>query len=525
MSQKAVIYARVSSESQRREGHGDEAQIARCRDFAEKNGYEIVRVFNDQAVSGKIAERPELHALLDFLAKNPGTTVIADDIKRIARETEVHIFIRKSIKKLKCEVLVLNQRLEDTPEGRFVETVLAGAAQLEREQNARQVKQKMIERMKAGYYCLCAPTGYKYDKISGNKVIVRDEPAATLMAEALTGYASGRFNSQKDASDYLARHGVKLGRSKFAEQCRNKLYAGIIDYPRWDIYGVQGQHEPIISLKTFEDIQTKLDGRPDVRGTDLSSEFPLRGYIFCEKCNRQMTGYFTKGNGGKYPYYACNNNKCDKYKHGLKRDAVHASFNYLLKEKAPTEELIELFDMMFDEIYNKHVKTVYVERSAVKQKIDQLERSIDNLVKRLAQTGNNLVIDRIENEIVRLEREKIEYQAKLDSETVSLEECRTKLNVVLDFAKNIDKHWESSSLETKRLVVEFVFNDKFFFNQELVCRTTENSLNKGFMGFLSRNLSNGGDGGTLIAQPILDRIEYEYRRITSILQDKQLVHM
>jgi len=41
----------------------------------------------------------------------------------------------------------LNYRFEDTPEGKFVETVFAAQGQLEREQNGRQVRQKMQARV------------------------------------------------------------------------------------------------------------------------------------------------------------------------------------------------------------------------------------------------------------------------------------------------------------------------------------------------------------------------------------------
>ena len=55
--------------------------------------------------------------------------------------------------------LCLNFPFEDTPEGKFLETIIAATGTLEREQNGRQVLQKMKARMEQGFWVFCAPLG------------------------------------------------------------------------------------------------------------------------------------------------------------------------------------------------------------------------------------------------------------------------------------------------------------------------------------------------------------------------------
>lgn len=69
---KAVIYCRVSSEKQVREGHGLEGQEKRCRDFAFYNGYEVIEVFRDEGVSGGMIIRPGIGRLLNYIVKQGG---------------------------------------------------------------------------------------------------------------------------------------------------------------------------------------------------------------------------------------------------------------------------------------------------------------------------------------------------------------------------------------------------------------------------------------------------------------------
>ena len=86
---KSLIYCRVSSDRQVREGHGLQGQEQRCRVYAEQHGYEVAAVFRDEGVSGGVIDREGMQQLLDFLDKNAHKgeyVVIIDDIKRLARD-------------------------------------------------------------------------------------------------------------------------------------------------------------------------------------------------------------------------------------------------------------------------------------------------------------------------------------------------------------------------------------------------------------------------------------------------------
>ena len=89
-------------------------------------------------------------------------------------------------------------------------------------------------------------------------MLVRDEPVASVVQEALEGYASGRFHTQADVMRFLqdnplfpkdstgiVRHqrvGILLA------QC---AYAGYVEAPNWGVSLRPGQHEALISLQTY----------------------------------------------------------------------------------------------------------------------------------------------------------------------------------------------------------------------------------------------------------------------------------
>lgn len=147
---------------------------------------------------GDFMKRAGMVDLLAHLDANPDRRylVIFDDLKRYARDTEFHLRLRREMMKRNAIRICLNFKFEDTPEGKFLETMLAATGTLEREQNARQTRQKMQARMEQGWWVYHAPKGYKYIEVKGGgHRLVPDETLAPIVREALEGYATGRLES------------------------------------------------------------------------------------------------------------------------------------------------------------------------------------------------------------------------------------------------------------------------------------------------------------------------------------------
>lgn len=149
----ALIYCRVSGKKQTAEGSGLESQEHRCRQYADAQGYDIEGVFpDDVSGGGNFMKRPGMVALLSFLDAQPHKryVIIFDDLKRFARDTEFHLKLRQELTARGAVPECLNFRFEDTPEGEFVETIIAAQGELERKQISRQTAQKMKARVEGG---------------------------------------------------------------------------------------------------------------------------------------------------------------------------------------------------------------------------------------------------------------------------------------------------------------------------------------------------------------------------------------
>src|SRR5262245_61888983 len=62
----------------------------------------------------------------------------------------------------------------------------------------------MQARAARGYWVFCPPIGYRYERVSGHgKLLVRHEPLATIVKQALEAYASGRLEPPSEVQRFL----------------------------------------------------------------------------------------------------------------------------------------------------------------------------------------------------------------------------------------------------------------------------------------------------------------------------------
>lgn len=110
----------------------------------------VDRVFIDRQ-SGKDTSRPELQKLLEFVRE--GDTVIVESISRFARNTRDLLDLVEQLTVKGVEFISKKESLDTTtPSGRFVLTIFAAVAQLEREYLLQRQKEGITIAKQEGKY-------------------------------------------------------------------------------------------------------------------------------------------------------------------------------------------------------------------------------------------------------------------------------------------------------------------------------------------------------------------------------------
>lgn len=122
MDKTYIGYARVSTMEQ-----NETRQLHSFEGYTEK----IKKVFIDK-LSGKNTNRPQLQAMLSYVRE--GDVVVISDFSRLARSTRDMLQIVQELTDKKVGLISLKENVDtDTPQGRFMLTVFAALAELERE--------------------------------------------------------------------------------------------------------------------------------------------------------------------------------------------------------------------------------------------------------------------------------------------------------------------------------------------------------------------------------------------------------
>ena len=359
---KAFIYARVSSLSQVRDGSGISSQITTCKAYAAENGYEVIGIYED-SISGRLTDRPGILELVSKLKsmKEP-VVVIIDDINRLARDVVTHWMLREAIAEAGGILESPKVEFKDTADDKFVETINAALSEHGARKNAEIGKSRSIARIKSGYSITKAPMGYKYKKFPEHgKLLVRDEPMASIIQEGLEGYASGRFQTVVEVKRFFESK-PEFPRNKYGEvgQClvdqilSRRVYAGYIHAKYWGIDYIKGKHEPLISLELFEKNQERRHGKPVAPSyKKTSNDFPLRGFVECNSCGHPMTAAWSKGKYKYFPYYRCNHRGCNLKGKSINADKLHTEFEQLIASLKPSEGLMQAMGLVFAEAWKK----------------------------------------------------------------------------------------------------------------------------------------------------------------------------
>lgn len=134
---RAVGYIRVSTEEQAKEGVSLAAQRAQVEAWCVAKGWELVEVFADEGISGKSMKgRPGLAAALNLLEQDGGGVLVVTKLDRLSRSVrDILDLVELRFVKNGATLCSIGESLDaTTASGKFVLLILAGLAQMEREQ-------------------------------------------------------------------------------------------------------------------------------------------------------------------------------------------------------------------------------------------------------------------------------------------------------------------------------------------------------------------------------------------------------
>lgn len=463
----AIIYARVSGKRQLREGNGLKSQEQRCRQYAKMKGYTVIAVFKEKATTGYTQNRPEMEEMLAFLKRQAaGVVVIVDDPKRWARNVIAHFSLKDEVIKRGGRLESPSFLFEDTPIGRYTETIYAAGAELERNQNKEQVLNRMRARLEMGFWPFPPPPGYVWRRHpSYKKVLALDEPKAAVIKQVLEEFAYGSIPSKMAIVRRLTESGY-FAKPKFPSLALghvdrilgNILYTGYLEYPSWQVPLRKAHHPALITMATYKRIQERLAGNDQsFSRKDERSEFPLRNFVLCNSCGYTLTASWSHGEYSRYAYYHCRKRLCPMYGKTIPIKVMEERFRGLLRNLRSTDSGIETIRGLLHEEWRSLSAEVERKRSERPKRIAAIGSEIGTLVDRLVEVSSKTAVRAIEERIETMELQRLELQAGSDEDKYAGVDVGTAIERGLEAVENPLLAWETGTFKTKRILQSHIF--------------------------------------------------------------------
>jgi site-specific DNA recombinase len=176
---RAILYARVSTDEQARSGYSLAQQIEALREYAAREGYQVLEEVVDPGQSGASLERPGMDRVRDLVTAGGVSVVLAQDRDRIAREPAYHYLLRKEFEEHGCKIRALNDRGDDSPEGELTDGILDQLAKFERAKIAERTRRGKVQKARQGKVIATTkpPYGFRYNEARDALVIHEPEMA------------------------------------------------------------------------------------------------------------------------------------------------------------------------------------------------------------------------------------------------------------------------------------------------------------------------------------------------------------
>ena len=297
----AVLYARVSSKDQEREGFSIPAQLKLLRQYAREHGFTVVREFVD-IETAKQTGRTGFGQMLEFLKADPScNTILVEKTDRLYRNIRDWI----TVDELAPEVHFVKENTVISQASRSSEKFLHGIKVLMAKNYidnlSEEVKKGMQEKAEQGHWPSVAPVGY-VNNLATHRIEVdpvRGPQIAALFDLEATGQYSLKALTAKVYADGLThpRSGRRMMKGEIHRILRNPIYTGNF---RWKGKLYKGSHEPLVTRERFAEVQAVLTRTPRARYPKQKHAF--MGLLRCGRCGCSLTAERKKG---KYTYYRC----------------------------------------------------------------------------------------------------------------------------------------------------------------------------------------------------------------------------
>lgn len=464
---KVSIWLRVSSDWQV-ERDSPKHHEARARHYASSKDWEIVEVYQLNAVSGKsVMDHPETKRMLSDLRNKRFTGLIFSNLSRLARNTTELLSFAQIFNEENADLISLSESIDtSTPAGRLFYTLMSASATFERETIASRVAASVPVRARLGKPLGGASTyGYKW---IGNDLVIdeKEGPVRKLVYELFLKFRRKKTTSSElNRLGYRTRNGSKFSDTTVDRLIRDTTAKGMRranytkstgDGKKWIVKDkkdwIMVPCPAIVSEELWDDCNRVLDSQYKKRNKPgPMAVHLLSGFITCH-CGMKM---YVRNS----PVY-----KCGKCKNRIAIADIDEIYHDQLKTFLLTDSDLEAYSKQSDSILREKqllLSGASNEATEIRKKMKEFVEMRVN--KELSPDRFKEFYQPLEEKLDQIEKQLPELEAEIDFLKIQ----NLSSDSVVKEARNLYERWPKIPFEEKRTIVELITEQVVVGNQEI----------------------------------------------------------
>ena len=318
MPTSAVAYCRVSSAAQE-ERETIQNQIDFATNYCKLNNIELTHIYKDDGVTGTLPldERPAGYEMLQDAKKEKFSLVLLFKLDRLGRSTRVILNAVHELDNLGVKVRSMTEPFDTSDaSGRFLLTILAGVADLERSNILQRMELGATRAAKEGKFLGGQPPyGYRvtkdgfyepnYEPIEGLGMsevdVVRmmydmacEGKSTVRIANKLNKLGVPLLTDIRNTTKSSDRGWIN---STVYRMLKKPVYIGIRQYGKNKI---ESTIPAIISKEQYDTAQRLIERNKSMIKGNVKHNYLLRGLIKCAHCGYAYVGNYNHGTIGQY---------------------------------------------------------------------------------------------------------------------------------------------------------------------------------------------------------------------------------
>lgn len=326
----ARAYIRVSRVGDR-DLISDEVQVEQARSHAQREGWSFEGYEKDLDVSGfkgSWRKRPGLAKLFEDAKAGKFQRLVAYKLDRLARNVREALDLFQAFEDVGVTVVVVVERIDDTPAGRLQRNILLSVAEMESENISRRVRDAKAHRRNQGrFHGGALPVWLRYTDDKHIELDTVNAPAIREMVRLrVAGKGYAKIARTLNEQGFSFSHGAvyKYLSPTYLESMRG---TGFWNRTVPDVMGetvrMEGTYPSLLTEEEYAEIvavQESLRAKPlpgafegnrwTGHRVHASSSFLLSGLVFCDQCGGKVMGMVRSQQevatkGAEAQYYLC----------------------------------------------------------------------------------------------------------------------------------------------------------------------------------------------------------------------------